>query len=187
MRKNCGIVLFTIACFPIASRCYYYVNNDNKRACNVGVGFNKTRFPLQFVPRRKVNQLTEFCPKGGWEKVSFEIPLAILMRFSGGVGHSGSEMLDANSRGQLYTFIVGAIRYNNGISAIIRASYSLLGIFQRYRRAIVNAHTIYTIGDSVHNEGTNERTHKREHVDIRGESPRNLLRNNIHYQSRTFN
>lgn len=153
----------------------------------MGVGFNKTRFPLQFVPRRKVNQLTEFCPKGGWEEVSFEIPLAILMRFSGGVGHSGSEMLDANSRGQLYTFIVGAIRYNNGISAIIRASYSLLGIFQRYRRAIVNAHTIYTIGDSVHNEGMNERTHKREHVDIRGESPRNLLRNNIHYQSRTFN
>ena len=114
------------------------------------------------MPRRKVNQLTEFCPKGGWEEVSFEIPLAILMRFSGGVGHSGSEMLDANSRGQLYTFIVGAIRYN---TTGYRPLYVQVTVYLESSNAIVVLslmHTQYI--QSVILYTTKERTN--EHISV---------------------
>lgn len=109
--------------------------------------------------RRKVNQLTEFCPKG-WE-TKFRNTISYINALLRGVGHSGSEMLDANSRGQLYTFIVGAIRYNNGISAIT-CKLPSTRIF-RYR-AISLMHNVRSV--ILHN---NEHTRVSSlHVDIRG-------------------
>lgn len=99
--------------------------------------------------RRKVNQLTEFCPKG-WE-TKFRNTISYINALLRGVGHSGSEMLDANSRGQLYTFIVGAIRYNNGISAITVQ----LTVYSNLPRCIVNAQC--TIGDFAQQRGAHAR------------------------------
>lgn len=84
------------------------------------------------------------------------------MRFSGGVGHSGSEMLDANSRGQLYTFIVGAIRYN---TTGYRPLYVQVTVYLESSNAIVVLslmHTQYI--QSVILYTTKERTN--EHISV---------------------
>lgn len=76
-QKNCRNVLFTVSSL---SR-YYYVNNDNKRACRgVGVGFNKRGFRFNSCSQESepINRVLS----QGVGKLSFEIPLAILMRFS---------------------------------------------------------------------------------------------------------
>lgn len=76
----------------------YYVNNNNNaiRGCRKLV---TNAVSASIRAQRKVDQLGEFCPRR--EKLSFEIPLAILMCFSA-VGHFRSEMLNANPSSILF-------------------------------------------------------------------------------------